>query len=150
MSNPTGVDASPTIEGSRRRLDRVRILLPFRVYEEGSGILLGRLNDIHEEGCRLSSPIAYEIGRAFKARLDFGRAIEGCECVVAEMTVRWCRRAEQIRTEPFWEMGFQFKETDETFRGAVRGFLEQAAFLDEWLESENKSAGERQPLANGR
>ncbi len=98
----------------RRKLERRHLIYYLRVFERGTGRLVGHLVDISTEGLMLLSEEPIEIDRVFYFRMTLPTEIRSSAHVTFTARSIWCK---PDNSPDFYATGFSFEEvTSEDIR----------------------------------
>ena len=111
----------------QRKYDRRHSIYYLRVYDKGTGKLLGNLIDISEQGVMLISDYTIELNKRFTCSMHLPEEIEGSNTVDFEAEVRWCRND----TNPnFYDIGFELISAPKKFSAILQHLIEAYMFKD--------------------
>lgn len=116
------------MSGGARAGTRRHLYYYLEVLDRTSGVSLGRLGDIHEDGLLLLTPISLGPGTRFMVAVQLPSPIGlGRATLDLEIEVRWCRKE---ATGNVYQNGCSFISLSQADRDYIDGLFERIGFSD--------------------
>ena len=112
----------------RRKLPRRHILFYSRVFDRQTGVFLGYLGDMHEEGMMLISENPLNVDQVFRLRIDLPDDAYSQPVLNFDARSVWCKKD----IDPnFYNTGFQFLDVSDEARQIISQVIDDYGFRDE-------------------
>ncbi len=118
----------PAQDAADKRLKRRwHLILYLRVYERGTGALLGHVVDISVSGMRLIRDEPIETGQTVAMRMRWRDEEEGVHNLEFDAE---CLRSGPGINPDFYDVGFRFTAVDPTVTASIRQLVSELGFRD--------------------
>lgn len=111
----------------KREQTRWHLFFYLRVFEQGSGSLVGYIVDIHEQGMMLISEGPIETDKEFKLWIDVPWEDGEKKSVLLEARSLWSK---MDANPDFYDSGFQLKDASPETLASIKNLIEDLKFED--------------------
>jgi hypothetical protein len=111
----------------RRRLSRRHILFYSRVFDRKTGVFLGYLGNMNEDGLMIISEDPIDINQDFLLRIDLPEDIYSMSVLNFDARSVWCK----LDVDPnFYNTGFQLDNVSDESKDIIVQIIEDYGFRD--------------------